>query len=219
MVGFAAGIMLAATVFSLILPAIDAGTISSGSRLGGALIVAVALLAGAALLLAVEHWIPHELLARDNRPVQNPEIRRVWLFVFVMTLHNLPEGLVVGVTFAGENTATALPLAIGIGMQNIPEGLAVALAMLSLNYSPHQAAWVALATGLVEPVGALLGAGAIVMSAGMVPWALAFAAGAMLFVITHEIIPQSHKNGRETSATVALFGGFVIMMLFDTVLA
>jgi ZIP family zinc transporter len=140
----------------------------------------------------------------------------VWLFVFAITLHNVPEGLAVGVGFAGENNARALPLALGIAIQNMPEGLAVAAALLTLHYSPARATAIALATGMVEPVGGLLGAGVVSISTALLPWALTFAAGAMLFVISHEIIPESHRNGHETSATVGLLIGFVLMMMFDT---
>ena len=101
----------------------------------------------------------------------------------------------------------------------MPEGLAVGLAMLTLKYTPAQAILIALASGLVEPIGGALGAGAVMMSSSLLPWGLGFAAGAMLFVISHEIIPESHRNGRETLASVGLLAGFVLMMVFDTVLA
>jgi zinc transporter, ZIP family len=218
MLGFAAGVMLAASIFSLMLPALEAATASSGSRVGGATVTAAALLLGAGLLLAMERFIPHEHVIQGAHGVRHQYVRRVWLFVFAITLHNIPEGLAIGVAFAGEGVTAALPLTIGIAIQNMPEGLAVALAMLTLKYTPGQAVLIALATGLVEPLGALAGAGAIAISGALLPWGLAFAAGAMLFVISHEIIPESHRNGRETSATVGLFAGFVLMMMFDTVL-
>jgi zinc transporter, ZIP family len=218
MLGFAAGIMLAASIFSLLLPALEAGTAQTGSTAGGATIAAIGLLAGAALLLALDHLVPHEHLAQGARGMQPQKVRRVWLFVFAITLHNLPEGLAIGVAFAADGATTGLPLALGIAVQNVPEGLAVALAMLTLNYTPAQAVLIALATGLVEPIGGLLGAGAIVLSGALLPWGLAFAAGAMLFVISQEIIPETHRNGRESSASVGLFLGFVLMMMFDTLL-
>ena len=219
LMGFSAGVMLAASIFSLILPALSSATEMTGSKTSGALLTCAALLLGAALLLIMDRVVPHEHEVQGVHGKRYQAIRRVWLFVFAITLHNGPEGLAVGVGFAGEGYAAGVPLALGIAMQNIPEGLAVALAMLTLHYTPAQAALIAFATGLVEPLGGLLGAGAISISGSLLPWGLGFAAGAMLFVISHEIIPESHRNGRETSATIGLFGGFVLMMLFDTVLS
>ncbi|HEV7802552.1 MAG TPA: ZIP family metal transporter [Burkholderiales bacterium] len=219
MLGFSAGVMLAASIFSLMLPALAAATSMTGSKAGGAVLTCAALLLGAALLLIMDRVIPHEHPVQGVHGTHYQAIRRVWLFVFAITLHNVPEGLAIGVSFAGDGYAAGMPLALGIAVQNVPEGLAVALAMLTLKYTPGQAALIALATGLVEPLGGLLGAGAIAVSGTLLPWGLGFAAGAMLFVISHEIIPESHRNGRETSATIGLFIGFVLMMLFDTVLA
>jgi zinc transporter, ZIP family len=218
MLGFAAGIMLAASFFSLLLPALEAATATTGSAAGGASLTAIALLLGAGLLLALDHVVPHEHVGQGARGVHHEQVRRVWLFVFAITLHNVPEGLAIGVAFAGEGVSAGLPLALGIAVQNLPEGLAVALAMLTLNYTPGQAVLIALATGLMEPIGGLIGAGAIVLSGALLPWGLAFAAGAMLFVISQEIIPETHRNGRETSASIGLFIGFVLMMMFDTLL-
>ena len=219
LMGFSAGVMLAASIFSLILPALASGTQMTGSKGGGALLTCAAVLLGAALLLILDRIVPHEHPVQGVHGTHYQAIRRVWLFVFAITLHNVPEGLAIGVSFAGDGYATGVPLALGIAVQNIPEGLAVALAMLTLRYTPVQAALIALATGLVEPLGGLIGAGAIAISGALLPWGLGFAAGAMLFVISHEIIPESHRNGRETGATIGLFGGFVLMMLFDTVLS
>jgi ZIP family zinc transporter len=218
MLGFSAGVMLAASIFSLMLPALAAATANTGSKLGGGLLTCAALLLGATLLLIMDKVIPHEHTAQGVHGLKAQSVRRVWLFVFAITLHNIPEGLAVGVSFAGEGYSAGLPLALGIAVQNVPEGLAVALAMLTLDYSRGQAAFIGLATGLVEPIGGLAGAGAIAFSGALLPWGLGLAAGAMLFVISHEIIPESHRNGRETSATIGLFAGFVLMMLFDTAL-
>ncbi len=219
LLGFGAGVMLAASVFSLKLPAIDAGTQLTGSKLGGGLITGLGVAAGGLLLLALDRAIPHEHLVKGREGASARDMARVWLFVMAITLHNVPEGLAVGVAFAGDGTARALPLAMGIAVQNMPEGLAVALALLTLNYKPGRAALIALATGLVEPLGGLLGAGAIAISGTLLPWGLALAAGAMIFVIIHEIIPETHRHGHETPATVGLLAGFVLMMLFDTMLA
>ena len=218
MMGFSAGVMLAASIFSLLLPALASATQMTGTKAGGALLTCAALLLGAALLLIMDKVVPHEHAVQGVHGTHYQMIRRVWLFVFAITLHNVPEGLAIGVSFGGDDAASGVPLALGIAVQNVPEGLAVALAMLTLRYTPLQATLIALATGLVEPLGGLVGAGAIAISASLLPWGLGFAAGAMLFVISHEIIPESHRNGRETGATIGLFGGFALMMLFDTVL-
>lgn len=219
MLGFGAGVMLAASVFSLILPAIDAGTLLTGSKWGGGLITAAGIVTGGLLLLALDKAVPHEHLIKGHAGRPSRDIARVWLFVFAITLHNVPEGLAIGVAFAGDNPVKALPLALGIAVQNMPEGLAVALALLTLNYTPARAALIALGTGLVEPLGALIGAGAVAVSGILLPWGLAFAAGAMIFVVIHEIIPETHRHGHETPATIGLLSGFVLMMLFDTTLS
>jgi ZIP family zinc transporter len=170
------------------------------------------------LLLTLDRAVPHEHLVKGRAGRSARDVARVWLFVLAITLHNVPEGLAVGVAFADDSAAKALPLALGIAVQNMPEGLAVALALLTLNYTPARAALIALATGLVEPIGGLIGAGAIAISGTLLPWGLAFSAGAMIFVVIHEIIPETHRNHHETSATVGLLIGFVLMMLFDTML-
>lgn len=219
MLGFGAGVMLAASVFSLILPSIDAGTLLTGSRWGGGFIAATGVVAGGLLLLAINRAVPHEHLIKGREGTPSRDIARVWLFVFAITLHNVPEGLAIGVAFAGDSGVKALSLALGIAVQNMPEGLAVALALLTLNYKPSRAVLIAMATGFVEPLGALIGAGAISISGALLPWGLAFAAGAMIFVVIHEIIPETHRHGHETPATIGLLIGFVLMMLFDTMLA
>jgi zinc transporter, ZIP family len=219
MLGFSAGIMLAASIFSLILPALASGTALAGGKFGGAAVVAAGILFGGWLMLSLDRWLPHEHAVRAAVSTRGLPAARVWLFVFAITLHNVPEGLAVGVAFASGEAGTALPLALGIGLQNMPEGLAVALALLSLHYSPARAALIALATGMVEPVGALIGAGILVIAQPLLPLGLAFAAGAMLFVISHEIIPETHhRKGHETVATAGILAGFIVMMLFDTVL-
>ncbi len=216
MLGFGAGVMLAASVFSLILPALAAGEAATGSRTAAAWIAAGGLALGTLVLLLIDRLLPHEHFVKGHEGPRGPAFARVWLFVFAITLHNVPEGLAVGVGFAADDHTRALPLALGIAIQNMPEGLAVAAALLLLDYTPARAAAIALATGMVEPLGGLLGAGVVSISSALLPWALTFAAGAMLFVISHEIIPESHRNGHETSATVGLMTGFLLMMMFDT---
>jgi len=219
MLGFSAGVMLAASVFSLILPALSSAAAMTGGKLAAGAIVAAGIVLGGLLMLAVDRWVPHEHLVQGRHGDTRRQLSRVWLFVFAITLHNVPEGLAVGVAFSGEDATHALPLALGIGIQNIPEGLAVALALLTLGYSPARAGLIALGTGMVEPVGGLLGAGIISIAQPLLPLGLAVSAGAMLFVISHEIIPETHhQKGHETVAILGILGGFIAMMLFDTVL-
>lgn len=215
MLGFGAGVMLAASIFSLIIPALDVTEAATGSRTDAATLVAIGVLLGATVLLFMDRYLPHEHFVKGHAGPQAALVARVWLFVIAITLHNIPEGLAVGVGFAGEDHTRGLPLALGIAVQNMPEGLAVAAALLKLEYTPLRATAIALATGMVEPLGGLLGAGVVAMSSALLPWALAFAAGAMLFVVSHEIIPESHRNGHETLATCGLLTGFVLMMMFD----
>lgn len=218
MLGFAAGVMLAASVFSLILPAIDAGTDLYGNRSSGFFVAFASVAIGALTLLAIDKLLPHQHSINERNDASSRRLSRVWLFVFAITLHNIPEGLAVGVGFAGGDSTRALPLALGIAIQNVPEGLAVAATLLTINYSPARAALIAFATGLVEPLGGLLGAGAIAWSGALLPWGLAFAAGAMLFVVVHEIIPETRRSGHQAAAMQGLATGFVMMTLFDTML-
>lgn len=218
MLGFGAGVMLAASCFSLILPGIDAAQALTGSKLQAALIVAAGLGAGALFLFLSHNLIPHEHFIKGSDSVSSLKLKQIWLFVGAVTLHNFPEGLAVGVGFGGGNIAEGAALALGIGLQNIPEGLVVALAMLTAGYTRTKAFGVALLSGLVEPVGGAFGAGLMTLAQPMLPWALAFAAGAMLFVVSHEIIPESHRNGNETRATGGVLIGFAIMMVLDVAL-
>lgn len=215
LLGFGAGVMLAASFFSLLAPALENGAQIAGIPAGGALIAAAGLVIGAAVLMAADRFLPHEHFIKGREGMALRNAHGLWLFVVAITLHNLPEGLAVGVA-QGSGSGTAITL--GIAIQNMPEGLIVAIALVSLGISRWKAAALALATGLAEPLGGLIGAAAIGYAAAMLPWGLAFAAGAMLFVISHEIIPETHRNGNERAATIGLIGGFVLMMLFDTIL-
>lgn len=214
MLGFGAGVMLAASFFSLLKPALDSGATVAGGPVGGVLVIATGVIIGAAALMVADRLLPHEhfIKGREGLPVNTSGL---WLFVVAITLHNFPEGLAVGVA-QGSSGGTAITL--GIAIQNIPEGLIVAIALVTLGISRWKAAALALATGMAEPLGGLIGASAVSYAATMLPWGLAFAAGAMLFVISHEIIPETHRNGNERVATIGLIGGFVLMMLFDTIL-
>jgi len=142
-------------------------------------------------------------------------LRRVWLFIIAITIHNFPEGLAVGVGFGAEGLSKGMPLAIGIGLQNAPEGLAVAVALLGEGYAKWHAWYIAALTGMIETVGGLLGAGIITISQPLLPWRLAFAAGAMLYVISHEIIPETHRSGHQNKATLGLSVGLVVMLFLD----
>jgi ZIP family zinc transporter len=216
LLGFGAGVMLAACAFSLIIPGLEAAaTLGAGPwRSGG--IVGTGILVGAALLLAIDYALPHEHFIKGVEGSKARAIKRAWLFVFAICLHNLPEGLAIGVAYGGTDPARATALATGIAIQDVPEGLVVALALRGVGFSRMFSIGVAAASGLIEPVGAVIGAAVVTMSSTLLPWGLAFAAGAMLFVVSHEIIPESHRKGHERFATGGLMVGFVLMMLLDT---
>lgn len=211
----AAGIMLAATAFSLVEPGLAEATRQTGSPLGGAALIGASLLIGASAILLIHRHAPHEHFIKpsDNPAVDATRLRQVWLFVIAITLHNFPEGLSVGVGFGGGQVDNGLALTLAIFLQNLPEGFVVALALVSQGYAQRRAIAIACATGLVESFGGLVGAFAISLAAAALPWALGFAGGAMLFVISHEIIPETHRNGHEAHATLGLIGGFVAMLL------
>jgi ZIP family zinc transporter len=218
MLGFAAGVMLAASFFSLILPGLEAAQGLGASEMVAVLVVGLGVLGGAACLWLVHRIVPHEHFIIGPEGPHTERVRRIWLFVIAITLHNFPEGLAVGVGFGGGDTSNGVALAIGIGLQNMPEGLAVALALLALGYRRLYALGVAAATGLVEPVGGLLGVSAVTLAGSLLPFGLAFAAGAMIFVISDEIIPETHRKGLETQATAGLMVGLVVMMALDVAL-
>jgi ZIP family zinc transporter len=217
MLGFGAGVMLAATSFSLILPGIEVAHLLTQSTAVATAIVASGMGMGGLFLFAADRFVPHEHFIKGREGGDARRLRRIWLFVLAIALHNLPEGLAVGVAFGGGDAA-ASRLAFGIGLQNVPEGLAVALALVAVGYSRAIAFAVALATGLIEPMAGLFGAVMVGGAQWLLPWGLAFAAGAMLFVISHEVIPESHRRGHETPATTGILAGFVVMMMLDTAL-
>ncbi|RDL14441.1 ZIP family metal transporter [Pseudomonas jessenii] len=218
MLGFAAGMMLAASSFSLILPGIEAARELSGSPLLAAGIVVLGLGLGVALMIGLDRFVPHEHTESGRRGPQVERINRVWLFVLAITLHNLPEGMAIGVSFANGDMQVGLPLTTAIAIQDIPEGLAVALALRVTGISAVRAAMIAIASGLMEPIGAVVGLGISSSFALGYPIALGLAAGAMIFVVSHEVIPETHRNGHETPATLGLMLGFGVMMFLDTAL-
>jgi ZIP family zinc transporter len=219
MLSGAAGIMLAATFFSLLAPALAQADEISANRLFAVTIVGAGVLAGAAGLYAIHAHVPHEHFVLGKEGPDSGRLARIWLFVIAITLHNFPEGMAVGVGFAGGDVGNGTSLAIGIGLQNVPEGFAVSLSLLSIGYSRSRAFWVGMLTGLVEPVGGAIGAAAVSITENLMPIVLGMAAGAMLFVISDEIIPETHRRGYENVATFSLLGGFVVMMMLDTAFA
>ncbi len=218
LLGFGAGVMLAATAFSLIIPALQSAQQLGSSTWLASLTVGAGILIGGALLLFIDHILPHEHFIKGPEGTKARSLRRTWLFVFAICLHNLPEGLAIGVAFGGSDALGASALATGISIQDVPEGLVVAVALIAAGYSRLRAILIGCASGLIEPVGAVLGASIVTTSAQFLPWGLALAAGAMLFVISHEIIPESHRKGHERFATAGLMLGFVLMMVLDTAL-
>lgn len=216
LLGGAAGVMLAATAFSLLVPGITFGNSLWPGY--GIYVVSAGMLLGAFFLHYADSQLPHPHFdsivdARTN------SYRKIWLFVIAITIHNFPEGMSVGVSFGSGDMKNGLVLAIAIAMQNIPEGLAVALPLVSLGYNRWRAVSVATATGLVEPVGGLLGITMVTLFQSVLPVAMGFAAGAMLFVISEEIIPETHSKGRSRYATYSLMVGFIVMMVVDNALS
>jgi ZIP family zinc transporter len=219
MLGFAAGVMLAASFFSLIIPGLEAAVADYGGRLVPAAVVVAGVLLGAGFVTVLNAVVPHEHFVQGREGPAGPDVARIWLFVLAITIHNLPEGLAVGVGFGAGDVAKGATLAIGIGLQNGPEGLAVALALMSIGYGRLRAFAVAGLTGLVEPVSGLFGALAVSLSQVLLPWAMTFAAGAMIFVISHEIIPETHQRGSHRLATLGLMIGLGAMMFLDIAFA
>lgn len=216
LLGFAAGVMLAASFLSLIIPGLESARILYGDGMLPPLISAAGVLVGAGFVAVLNETVPHEHFFQGREGPERSELARIWLFVLAIAIHNLPEGLAVGVGFAGGDIAKGTALATAIGLQNVPEGLAVALALVSVGYTHTYAFAVAGLTGLVEPLAGALGAWAVALSQQLLPWAMSFAAGTMIYVISHEIIPETHRNGYQNSATVGLMIGVAVMMFLDT---
>ncbi|MBZ8178773.1 ZIP family metal transporter [Oscillatoria salina] len=215
MLGFGGGVMLAATAFSLIVPGKDAAIAQGASQLGAAGIIVFGVILGGAFLKLTHHFLPHEHFFHRQEGKKGAKLRRIWLFIFAITMHNFPEGLAVGVNFGSGDFSQGIPLAIGIGLQNLPEGLVVALSLVGHDYSIFSALGISLLTGLVEPIGGLIGAGVVTIAQSILPWAMSFAAGAMLFVISDDIIPESHQYGREQEGTLGIMAGFAVMTFLD----
>jgi zinc transporter, ZIP family len=213
--GIGGGIMLAATSFSLIVPGAESAVEQGFSQASAALIMVVGVLLGGGFLWFAHNNFPHEHFFKGQEGPARQNFQRIWLFVIAIALHNFPEGLAVGVGFGAEDVTSATALAAGIGLQNIPEGLVVALALRELNYTVAAAIGISTLTGLVEPIGGVIGAGVVAIAQPLLPWGMAFAAGAMLFVIVDEIIPEIDHKGLDQEGTLGAMLGFATMMFLD----
>lgn len=215
MLGGAAGVMLAATAFSLLVPGLEYGnTMWTGK---GIYVVSIGMIIGALFLNYADKQLPH-IHFDSLSETQFNSLKKIWLFIVAITIHNFPEGMSVGVSFGTGDMHNGLVLAGAIALQNIPEGLAVALPLVGLGFNKWKAVGIATLTGLVEPVGGLLGITMVTIFEPILPIAMGFAAGAMLFVISEEIIPETHSKGRSRCATFSLMGGFILMMMLDNLL-
>lgn len=212
---FAAGVMLAAAVLGLILPSLEYGGKFS------LLITVAGIFAGALCLNVIDKLVPHlhKLAGTDSETHHNAGISKVLLFVLAIAIHNLPEGIAAGVSFGTGDSSAALLIAGGIALQNIPEGMVIIGPMLAVGISPRRTFFLAAMTGLVEVIGTFLGYFAVSVATAILPFALAFAGGTMLYVISDEMIPETHAHGAERGATYALLVGFCLMLVFDVLLA
>jgi ZIP family zinc transporter len=175
------------------------------------------MIVGAVFLHVADKQLPH--VSFDSAvDTQLDSMKKIWLFIIAITIHNFPEGMSVGVSFGTGELKNGIVLAIAVALQNIPEGLAVALPLVGLGYNKWRAVGIATLTGLVEPIGGLMGITMVTVFEPVLPIAMGFAAGAMLFVISEEIIPETHANGRSRYATFALMAGFIVMMVLDNLL-
>ncbi|MBQ7089736.1 MAG: ZIP family metal transporter [Clostridia bacterium] len=213
---FAAGVMLAAAVIGLILPSLDYGG-------DWALLITVSgVFAGALFVNVLDKVVPHlhklTGVEQEGHPERQAQLNKVLLFVIAIAIHNLPEGLAAGVGFGTGNAAEALTIAGGIALQNIPEGMVIIAPMLAAGISHGRTLLIAAATGVVEVLGTLLGYYAVSISGAILPFALAFAGGTMLYVISDEMIPETHAHGAERGATYSLLAGFCLMLIFDVLL-
>ncbi len=225
---FAAGVMLAAAVLGLIMPSVDYGMTLVGdpvalSTKALALLMTIAgIFVGAICLNLVDRLVPHlhkmAGVDQESHPSNGQNAGKVLLFVMAIAIHNLPEGIAAGVGFGAGDVAEALLIAGGIALQNIPEGMVIIGPMLAAGIKPGKTFLIALGTGLVEVVGTLVGYFSVTVSAAILPFALAFAGGTMLYIISDEMIPETHAHGSERGATYALLIGFCVMLLSDVLI-
>ena len=211
---FAAGVMLSAAVIGLILPSLDYG----GKY--GLVITVAGVFAGAVCLNLIDRLVPHlhKLAGTEPEEHHNANIGKVLLFVSAIAIHNLPEGIAAGVGFGSGDTSQALIIASGIALQNIPEGMVIIGPMLAAGVKPGKTFLIASLTGLVEVIGTLIGYFAVTVASAILPFALAFAGGTMLYVISDEMIPETHAHGYQRGATYALLVGFCLMLVTDVLL-
>ena len=212
MLGLAAGVMVAASAFSLLVPSFE--LIHEWYEV--LTVIGVGFILGGLFVHLADKKIPH---AHFEKGIEGPPSRmaRVWLLILAITIHNFPEGLAVGVAFGSTEIATGVSVAVAIGLQNIPEGLAVAAPLVREGYSKGKAALLALATGLVEPIGGLIGVSVVTFASSILAYGLTFAAGAMIFVVGDEMIPESHSGENARIATWGLMIGFFLMMILDNI--
>ena len=212
---FAAGVMLAAAVLGLIIPSLEYG----GNY--GLVITIAGIFAGAICLNLIDKIVPHlhKIAGADIETHNNTSLSKVLLFVMAIAIHNLPEGIAAGVSFGTDNTADALTVSGGIALQNIPEGMVIIGPMLLAGVSRARTFICAALTGVIEVVGTFIGYFAVSISAAILPFALAFAGGTMLYVISDEMIPETHAHGSERGATYALLVGFAVMLVTDVLLS
>ncbi len=224
MLGFSGGVMLAASYWSLLAPAIQ---IAEHGRLPVWFPPLAGFLLGGLALWGLDKLLPHLHVGFPMAEAEGPKtsLRRAALLVIAITLHNIPEGLAVGVAFGGviagsqsTSLAAAIALSVGIGLQNFPEGIAVAMPLRGEGMSRWKCFWYGQLSAAVEPIAAVIGAAAVVVAAPILPYALSFAAGAMVFVVVEELIPESHRQGNVDLATVSLMIGFAVMMVLDVAL-
>ena len=212
MMGFAAGVMVAASCWSLLVPAIAAG---------GVLVAAVGLLAGGAFLYIADQTLPHlHPEFPDEAALEGPRVawRQSALLMLAMTLHNFPEGMAVGVSFGGGDFGSAIALAIGIGLQNVPEGLAIAMPLRRGGMTRGRAFFWGQLSAAIEPVAGVIGAVLVLVSSAVLPYGMAAAAGAMLYVVVEELIPETVRSGAIDVATLGFIVGFTVMMSLDNAL-
>ena len=217
LLGAAAGVMLAATAFSLLVPGMAAGKEVWPDSHTGMFVVSCGMLLGAFFLHYADKNLPHLHFDAASDETLN-SLKRISLFIAAITIHNFPEGMSVGVSFGSGDLKNGVVLAIAIALQNVPEGGAVAMPLVALGYNKWKAVGLATLTGLVEPIGGLLGITMVTVFKPILPVAMGFAAGAMLFVISEEIIPETHSKGRSRFATFSLMAGFIVMMMLDNLL-
>jgi ZIP family zinc transporter len=211
---FAAGVMLSAAVIGLVLPSLEYG------GKWGILITVGGIFAGALCLNLIDRLVPHlhKLAGAEPEAHGSSKLGKVLLFVTAIAIHNLPEGIAAGVGFGSENDAQALVIAGGIALQNIPEGMVIVGPMLAAGVKPRRAFLLAALTGVVEIIGTLLGYLAVSVATAILPFALAFAGGTMLYVVSDEMIPETHAHGHQRGATYALLFGFCLMLVTDLLL-